>query len=86
MVACAGHARHDLSCLVPGGGSSAPKGSTHRQQSLLIPHTGSQKLHDLVADIVCFGWLQLYVNGEFLGGADIVEEMSEKGELKQALQ
>lgn len=31
-------------------------------------------------------WLQLYVNGEFLGGADIVEEMSEKGELKKALQ
>ncbi|KAL3138746.1 hypothetical protein ABBQ32_005591 [Trebouxia sp. C0010 RCD-2024] len=29
---------------------------------------------------------QLYVNGEFLGGADIVEEMNEKGELKQALQ
>lgn len=36
---------------------------------------------------LCSGWwLQLYVNGEFLGGADIIEEMSEKGELKQALQ
>ncbi|KAL0037604.1 hypothetical protein WJX77_004510 [Trebouxia sp. C0004] len=29
---------------------------------------------------------QLYVKGEFVGGADIVEEMNEKGELKQMLQ
>ena len=30
--------------------------------------------------------LQVYVGGEFLGGADIVEEMHGKGELKTALQ
>ena len=29
---------------------------------------------------------QVYVNGEFIGGADIITEMSEKGELKSALQ
>ena len=29
--------------------------------------------------------LQLYVNGELVGGADIVEEMHSKGELKQLL-
>jgi len=29
--------------------------------------------------------LQLYIKGEFVGGADIVEEMNEKGELKQML-
>ena len=28
---------------------------------------------------------QLYVNGELVGGADIVEEMHSKGELKQLL-
>lgn len=27
--------------------------------------------------------VQLYVGGEFVGGADIVEEMHSKGELKQ---
>jgi len=27
----------------------------------------------------------LYIKGEFVGGADIVEEMDEKGELKQML-
>ena len=30
--------------------------------------------------------VQLYVNGEFVGGADIIEEMNEKGELKPMLQ
>ena len=30
--------------------------------------------------------LQVYIGGEFLGGADIVEEMHGKGELKAALQ
>ena len=30
--------------------------------------------------------LQLYVGGEFLGGADIIEEMHGKGDLKAALQ
>ena len=29
--------------------------------------------------------LQLYINGEFVGGADIVEEMHTKGELKELL-
>lgn len=29
---------------------------------------------------------QLYIKGEFVGGADIIEEMNEKGELKQMLQ
>jgi len=29
--------------------------------------------------------LQLYIKGEFVGGADIIEEMNEKGELKQML-
>ena len=29
---------------------------------------------------------QLYVNGEFVGGADIVKEMYEKGELKKLLE
>ncbi len=29
---------------------------------------------------------QLYVNGEFVGGCDIVKEMFEKGELKELLQ
>ena len=29
---------------------------------------------------------QLYVNGDFLGGCDIVREMFESGELKQSLQ
>jgi len=29
---------------------------------------------------------QVYVNGEFIGGADIITEMSEKGELVGALQ
>ncbi len=29
--------------------------------------------------------VQLYVNGELVGGADIVEEMHSKGELKQLL-
>ncbi len=29
--------------------------------------------------------LQLYINGEFVGGADIVEEMHSKGELKELL-
>ena len=29
--------------------------------------------------------LQLYVNGELVGGADIVEEMHGKGELKDLL-
>ena len=28
---------------------------------------------------------QLYINGEFVGGADIVEEMHTKGELKEML-
>lgn len=31
-------------------------------------------------------FLQLYVKGEFVGGADIIEEMNEKGELKSLLQ
>ena len=30
--------------------------------------------------------LQLYVKGEFVGGADILEEMHNKGELKELLQ
>ena len=29
---------------------------------------------------------QLYVNGEFLGGSDIMTEMYESGELKQAIE
>ena len=29
---------------------------------------------------------QLYVNGEFIGGADIVREMAETGELRQLLE
>ena len=29
---------------------------------------------------------QLYINGEFIGGSDIMTEMYEAGELKQALQ
>ena len=29
--------------------------------------------------------LQLYIAGEFVGGADIVEEMHTKGELKELL-
>ena len=29
--------------------------------------------------------LQLYINGEFVGGADIIEEMNTKGELKELL-
>lgn len=29
---------------------------------------------------------QLYINGEFMGGADIVEQMHNSGELKQAVQ
>ena len=29
--------------------------------------------------------LQLYINGELLGGADIVEEMQQSGELQKAL-
>jgi monothiol glutaredoxin len=29
---------------------------------------------------------QLYVNGEFVGGADIMREMFESGELKQLLE
>jgi monothiol glutaredoxin len=29
---------------------------------------------------------QLYVNGEFIGGADIMREMFESGELKQLLE
>lgn len=29
---------------------------------------------------------QLYVNGEFLGGSDIMMEMFEAGELQEALQ
>jgi monothiol glutaredoxin len=29
--------------------------------------------------------VQLYINGEFVGGADIVEEMHAKGELQQML-
>ncbi|KAA6418465.1 MAG: monothiol glutaredoxin- chloroplastic-like [Trebouxia sp. A1-2] len=29
---------------------------------------------------------QLYIKGEFVGGADIIEEMNEKGELKQMVQ
>eukprot|EP00994_Dinema_validum_P008496 NODE_7777_length_307_cov_116.686047_g7039_i0.p1 GENE.NODE_7777_length_307_cov_116.686047_g7039_i0~~NODE_7777_length_307_cov_116.686047_g7039_i0.p1 ORF type:complete len:59 (-),score=17.27 NODE_7777_length_307_cov_116.686047_g7039_i0:101-277(-) len=29
---------------------------------------------------------QLYVNGEFIGGCDIIMEMHENGELKTALQ
>ena len=29
--------------------------------------------------------MQLYINGEFVGGADIIEEMSTKGELKELL-
>ena len=29
---------------------------------------------------------QLYVNGEFVGGADIIREMFESGELKQLLE
>ena len=33
-----------------------------------------------------FHMLQLYIKGEFVGGADIIEEMNEKGELKQMLQ
>lgn len=32
------------------------------------------------------GVLQLYIKGEFVGGADIIEEMNEKGELKQMVQ
>ena len=31
-------------------------------------------------------YVQLYVNGEFVGGADIIEEMNDKGELKPMLQ
>jgi glutaredoxin-related protein len=30
--------------------------------------------------------VQLFVNGEFVGGSDILEEMHLKGELKQLLQ
>ena len=30
-------------------------------------------------------FLQLYVNGELVGGADIIEEMAKSGELKQVL-
>jgi monothiol glutaredoxin len=29
---------------------------------------------------------QLYVNGEFIGGCDIVKDMHESGELKELLQ
>ena len=29
--------------------------------------------------------LQLYIDGEFVGGADIIEEMHTKGELKELL-
>jgi len=29
--------------------------------------------------------LQLYIDGEFVGGADIVEEMATKGELTELL-
>ena len=29
---------------------------------------------------------QLYINGEFIGGCDIVKEMFEKGELKKILE
>jgi len=28
---------------------------------------------------------QLYVNGEFIGGCDIIREMQENGELEEAL-
>lgn len=30
-------------------------------------------------------WVQLYIGGEFVGGADIVEEMHTKGELRKML-
>lgn len=34
----------------------------------------------------CWDWLtQVYVNGEFVGGSDILEEMENSGELSKVL-
>lgn len=30
-------------------------------------------------------WLQVYVKGEFVGGADVLDEMVQSGEIKQLL-
>jgi len=45
-----------------------------------------QPLREVTAEIADWQTFpQLYVNGELLGGADIVEEMFESGELAEAL-
>jgi len=45
-----------------------------------------QPLRDVTAEISDWQTFpQLYANGELLGGADIVEEMFESGELAEAL-
>ena len=45
-----------------------------------------QPLREVTAEISDWQTFpQLYVNGELLGGADIVEEMFESGELTEAL-
>jgi len=45
-----------------------------------------QPLREVTAEIADWQTFpQLYVNGELLGGADIVEEMSASGELAEAL-
>ena len=42
-------------------------------------------LHSVVS-MGADSFTQLYVDGEFVGGADILNEMAEKGELKPLLQ
>lgn len=42
-------------------------------------------LYRCAANSKIFRYVQLYVKGEFIGGADIVEEMNDKGELKPLL-
>ena len=45
-----------------------------------------QPLREVTAEISDWQTFpQLYVNGELLGGADIIEEMSDSGELAEAL-
>ena len=34
---------------------------------------------------MCLAVWQVYINGEFVGGADVLEEMHAKGELKAAI-
>jgi len=45
--------------------------------------SGSLSCSEYTIEYLCV--LQLYINGEFVGGADIIEEMSTKGELKELL-